>query len=157
MPTCNNCGKSFGNEGAKASHEAHCSSGSGGGQADVQVVDEPTPQQPAPTDGADNELVREMGAQGADAVLKLTGDGSSPDEQKQAIETGLEMAKGAASSLIDRRQKRKEEARKRAQNASLEPAEEFATCPGCGAQFEEIPPGEDTIQCGGCGKVLRVN
>jgi hypothetical protein len=157
---CKHCGESFGNAGAKARHEDNCPSNRGGSttqtpEAQVVAVEGDTQQERRPQAQNGGQA---PGAQIGAAMMEALGALNNPqsaEEQKQATHTLLELGKGAASTYIDQKQQQQERQRKRAENANLQPADQYPQCSNCSARFQHIPD-TDYIKCENCGEVHEV-
>lgn len=140
MPSCTHCGKEFGNEGAKASHEKTCQS------KDEAVVLEPEEQGNLPASDSTPS--------GAVAALlqAATASGNNDEMKKEAVKTIGSGLTEFATRQIEQRQQQAEYAK----GVDVEPVEDKPSCPNCNATFTRIPPEAPRVQCGSCGMECRV-
>ncbi|MFB6197221.1 MAG: hypothetical protein ABEI52_02975 [Halobacteriaceae archaeon] len=157
MPECQYCGETYGNEGAKASHEQFC---------DLNPNNQGEPQKPAPANnggGAANTQMAtpeqmgnpmEVGMQAAEVARGLSA--SDPERKAEAKQGLLEMVGSAAMQIGQQAiQQEKEEARRAKERGgeTLQEANEYPDCPNCERPVRRIPD-KDTFPCPHCGVEL---
>lgn len=172
MPQCQYCSESFGNEGAKSSHEAHCDqnpANQSGGEPAPQSAEQSQPparqdsggggrqgdaRAPATQDNGSDPV--SLGMELGESLASLrSGD---PEEQAAAEGRAVKVAGAALAQFGEQYAKEKisevREAKSRADD-DIQVAEEYPTCPRCGDTIEQVPPDQQEFPCPGCGVQLE--
>lgn len=111
---------------------------------------------PARTDQIpDDESALAMGAQGASILTALDSD--DPEERANAYGSGLKALGGLLAQYGDEvaeKKKRQAQRAKETRDEDLQVAQDYPTCPECGAQLHNIPDSRE-FPCQNCGTRLE--
>lgn len=179
QPTCRYCGKEFGNEGAKASHEPTCDEkprrqpqpGSAGDarpphQQQAQPPARQPQQQGQPQGGVPatqeqmNPEALQTGAQFGSMLANLST--GNPEEKAEAKGTVLQAVAGTLAQAGQEITQREKQAHQRAKQAAqsdadVRPADNYLECPfdDCDGQITHKPEGNE-FPCPDCGRMLEL-
>ena len=177
------CGMTVGNEGARASHEAHCDEcqaiasesseprkPSGDADPEPAAAAQPEPQpaavesnEPAvreESDGESSALASPEQVMQAGSIAAKIGEGlasNDPEEAAEAQGQALQAAGMGLAQLGGRYAQKKKEAAARSKGRAgeqLQKAESFAECVECSGQIKHLPPQGEEFDCPHCGTRL---
>lgn len=156
--TCRYCGRTLGNAGARAQHEAACphnpenhppSKG-----IEVEAGGVPVRQQATPTEV---EAARGgAGTSAADTLFVLFNyDEMPPEARREAVNQGTGFLGSLLNRYLDLRDRSNSRREERARQAELEPVVELPTCE-CGYQFGTDELGGRQVRCPDCNMLFNV-
>lgn len=145
MPACQYCGRTIGNEGALAQHEASCNRA-------PETAEAPT------THDAEAPAPATEGGRVVDSIIRVFDDDLPATERTQGARGVLGFVMDGVDRYNEYRQRKLEVQDQRAQNVELEPAVEYPACDECGYQFDgdDIGITDEQVRCAGCGKLYHI-
>lgn len=176
LDPCPYCGREFdhSNAGAREQHVQSCerdraarptgddhdrrptSGGGGGGGGAGRDARQPRPaRQSRGGRGGGTEAGAGAGDAIAGAIIGLVDDDVPSDTRRDAIVQGASVVGETVAKLKEYHTARQEQREARAQNADLEPVDDYPSCE-CGYTFDEGELADDRVRCPDCSTLWEV-
>lgn len=166
MPDCDHCGETFGNEGAKSSHERFCDQNPANSpdRGDAETANAPEPQRadggqqgaenaPATQQAGGQQEALEVGERVGTVVSGLTSQ--NPEERAKAESEAITLVSSGLARLGQAAAKRKVKNMTNARNTDdLQKTNNYPDCPECGKEIHEVPNAPE-FPCPHCDTMLR--